>query len=90
MLYKRMTVIIEHIDCSPQFSISVIISIAINVLHISIKLALFLMLSVTHYAQNFAGVIGGPLLQTLQLMESVMILKYSTIKTVLYKCNNRL
>ena len=38
------------------------INIAVNVLYIlPIMLALYLMFSMTHYAQNYAGIVGGSL-----------------------------
>ena len=56
-----MTVLLEYIDCLLQLVISVV-NISINEFYIfPIMLALCLMLSVTHYAQNYAGIIGGSL-----------------------------
>ena len=56
-----MTVLLEYIDCLLQLVISVV-NISINEFYIfPIMLALCLMLSVTHYAQNYAVIIGGSL-----------------------------
>ena len=56
-----MTVLLEYIDRLLQFSIKSM-SIAINVFYIfPIILALCLILSLTHYAQNYAGIISGSL-----------------------------
>ena len=51
MLYYSMTVLLEYIDRSLQFSTNAI----------SIILALCLTLSMTYYAQNYSGIIGGSL-----------------------------
>ena len=51
---------IRYIDRSLQFS--KMRDIAINIcLHFPIMLALCLMLSMTYYAQNYTGIIGGSL-----------------------------
>ena len=51
--YHRMTVLLEYINRSLQSSIN-----AINLLYMFPNmLALCLMLSKTHYAQNYAGII---------------------------------
>ena len=58
-----MTVLLEYMDCLHTFHQC--ISIVINVFYIfPIMLTLCLMLSVTHYAQNYAGIIGGSLAPT--------------------------
>ena len=60
MLYYTMTVLLEYIDRSLKFS--KMRDIAINIcLHFPIMLALCLMLSMTCYAQSYAGIIGGSL-----------------------------
>ena len=60
MPYHMMTVLLEYIDRSLQFP--QMLNIAIFILHLPIMLALCLMLSMTYYAQNYAGIIGGSLL----------------------------
>ena len=59
MSYHLMTVLLEYIDCFAT-TYHKCRNIAINEFYI--MLALCLMLSVTHYAQNYAGIIGGALL----------------------------
>ena len=55
-----MTVLLEYIDHLQKFSINT--NITINLFYIlPIMLALCLMLSLTHYAQNYAGIIGASL-----------------------------
>ena len=59
MLYPTMTVLLEYIDRSLRFSANAYNNIAIKfTLHFPIMLALCLMLSMTHYAQSYAGIIG--------------------------------
>ena len=45
-----------------------LILLLIFILHFPIMLALCLMLSMTHYAQNYAGIIGGSLPQMLSII----------------------
>ena len=60
MLYHAMTVLLKYTDCSLQFSKM----FDIVILHFPIMLTLCLMLSMTYYAQNYAGIIGGSLIIT--------------------------
>ena len=55
--YYSLTVLLEYINLLLQFAYSKYIIYIINLF--PIMLALCLMLSVTHYAQNYAGIIGG-------------------------------
>ena len=56
-----VTVLLEYIDHLLQFSIKSM-NIVINVFYIfPIILALCLILSLTHYAQSYAGITGGSL-----------------------------
>ena len=58
---------LSYNDCSIKvyrsFTIFHKCLILIFILHFPIMLALCLMLSMTHYAQNYAGIIGGSLLR---------------------------
>ena len=63
LLYHTMTVLLEYIDCLLQFSTNAILQL-IFILQFPIMLALCLMLSMTHYAQNYADIIGGCLFIT--------------------------
>ena len=53
MFYCMMTVLLEYVNQ--------LILLLMYILHFPIMLALCLMLSMTHYAQNFAGIIEDPL-----------------------------
>ena len=57
MFYRMMTVLLD---------INQLILLLMFILHFPIMLALCLMLSMTHYAQNFAGIIGRSLSQTIR------------------------
>ena len=60
MLNHTVTVLLEYIAFITIFYKCM--NIAISVLHMfPSMLALCLMLSMTHYAQNYAGIIGGSL-----------------------------
>ena len=58
MLNHTLTVLLEYIHCSQNLQL---ILLLISILQFPIMLALCLMLSMTHYAQNYAGIIGGSL-----------------------------
>ena len=63
-----MTVLLEYINSLLQFLIKQCINIAIYVFYIlSVMLALCLILSMTHYAQNYTGIIDGFLVTGLGL-----------------------
>ena len=57
MLYHMMTVLLEYIDRSLQFSQRLDIAI----LQFPVILVLCLMLLMTYYTQNYAEIIGGSL-----------------------------
>ena len=56
ILYHTMIVLLEYIDHSLQFPLILLLIFA---LHFLIMLALCLMFSITHYAQNYAGIKAG-------------------------------
>ena len=56
-----MTVLLEYIDHSPQILHKCLMVLNTLILHFPIMMALYLMFSMTHYAQNYAGIIGGSL-----------------------------
>ena len=57
--YHMMTVLLEYIDLLLLISISALILLLMYFTYFLIMLALCLMPSLTHYAQSYAGIIGG-------------------------------
>ena len=61
MLYLTMTVLLEYIDCLTTIFHKYLTLLLIVILYTYIILTVFLMLLMTHYTRNYAGIVGGSL-----------------------------
>ena len=68
MLYYAMTVLLEYIDHHKCLTL-----LLIFILYFPIMVALYLMLSMTHYAQNYASIIGVSLISTNFIVCSILL-----------------